>query len=116
MKKTLFKHMALVFVLVFALGGGTALSLEHGGHGGHGGGAPAQSAQAYSAEGVVEAISGLTLVITHGPVPALGWPGMTMRFLAESADLLEGVRAGDRISFDFRPQGQSYVIVGLEVL
>jgi Cu(I)/Ag(I) efflux system protein CusF len=117
MKKTIFAPLVPVFVLVLAFGAGPALSAEHGAHNhGHGGSAPAQSAQAYSADGVVVDVSGLTLVITHAPIPALGWPAMTMRFTAESAELLEGVKAGDKISFDFRPQGRDYVIVGLEVL
>ena len=40
--------------------------------------------------------------ITHDPIPALGWPGMTMDFrLAETAGL-EGIEAGAKIAFQLR--------------
>jgi Cu/Ag efflux protein CusF len=40
--------------------------------------------------------------ITHDPIPALGWPGMTMDFrLADSASL-EGVKVGSEVVFQLR--------------
>ncbi len=40
--------------------------------------------------------------ITHDPIPALGWPGMTMDFqLAESAEL-EGIEVGAKVTFQLR--------------
>jgi Cu(I)/Ag(I) efflux system protein CusF len=81
---------------------------------------PSTSAQAegglYSAEGEVVEIfpdkPGLTL--DHDPIPALNWPRMTMGFLVESPDLLEDLAVGDRIDFDFKRSGDSYLIVDLE--
>jgi Cu/Ag efflux protein CusF len=40
--------------------------------------------------------------VTHEPIPALDWPGMTMDFrLAETATL-EGINVGDTITFRLR--------------
>jgi Cu(I)/Ag(I) efflux system protein CusF len=40
--------------------------------------------------------------ITHGPIPALGWPGMTMDFRLADTASLEGIEAGARIVFQLR--------------
>ncbi|MDR1242548.1 MAG: copper-binding protein [Deltaproteobacteria bacterium] len=119
MKKSFFAQAALIFALVSILGGTAALSMEHSGHG-RAAAVPEQSApgsgQVFSAAGIIEKISGNALTISHGAVPALNWPSMTMVFVLESEDLLEGVKEGDKISFDFRAQGNSFIIVNLEAL
>jgi Cu(I)/Ag(I) efflux system membrane fusion protein len=63
--------------------------------------AAAANAGANHAEGVLEAASGNMLTISHGPVPALQWPPMTMEFNAPKGGLPAGVKVGDRIAFDF---------------
>jgi Cu(I)/Ag(I) efflux system protein CusF len=118
-KKSIFAQAVLAFTLVFTLGGNTALSMEHSAHG-HGAAAAEQSvpgsSQVFSAAGLIEKIEGNALTISHGAVPALNWPPMTMLFVLESEDLLEGIKAGDKVSFDFRAQGNTFVIVNLEAL
>lgn len=42
------------------------------------------------------------LDITHGPIPSLQWPEMTMGFRVEDKTLLQGLKAGDRINFEMR--------------
>jgi len=42
------------------------------------------------------------LDITHGPIPSLKWPEMTMGFRVEDKTLLQGLKAGDRINFEMR--------------
>jgi Cu/Ag efflux protein CusF len=40
-----------------------------------------------------------TINLTHGPIPALGWPAMTMDFgTAPSVDL-SGIKPGDTVAF-----------------
>jgi Cu/Ag efflux protein CusF len=43
--------------------------------------------------------SGHKINLTHGPIPALGWPGMTMDFAAAPAVDLRTLKAGTRVDF-----------------
>lgn len=49
------------------------------------------------------------ITIAHHPVPALGWPAMTMTFQATSHQL-QGIKAGDRVDFQFYMHGNAAVI------
>ena len=40
--------------------------------------------------------------ITHDPIPALEWPGMTMDFRLADTVTLEGIDVGDTITFRLR--------------
>jgi Cu(I)/Ag(I) efflux system protein CusF len=46
-----------------------------------------------------------TLTIQHGPIPAVGWPAMTMTFKATPPALLAGLKVGEKIGFDARVRG-----------
>ncbi|MBL8552212.1 MAG: copper-binding protein [Hyphomonadaceae bacterium] len=63
--------------------------------------AQAQAPQSAEGVGVVRAIDARNnrVTIAHEPIPALGWPSMTMAFPLHAADLLTGVAVGDRVSF-----------------
>ena len=52
--------------------------------------------------GVVKAIDPKagTVTIQHGPIPAVGWPGMTMAFVAKPASMLKSVKVGQTVGFD----------------
>lgn len=39
------------------------------------------------------------LNLTHGPIEALKWPGMTMDFAVVSGTDLSGIKAGDTVTF-----------------
>lgn len=71
--------------------------------------APASAAAAanltYSAQGKVEAVEADSITITHGPVPALKWPGMTMGFGKPDPKGFADVRPGDQVHFEFRKGG-----------
>jgi Cu(I)/Ag(I) efflux system protein CusF len=41
-----------------------------------------------------------TLTLKHQPIPALGWPAMTMDFKASPPALLTGLKIGQTIAFD----------------
>lgn len=70
------------------------------------GGAKAQPAL-YTTRGRVEAVKGDQITFSHAPVPAIGWPAMTMTFRAEPPSLAKGLKVGERAAFAFeqRPEG-----------
>ena len=41
-----------------------------------------------------------TVNLEHAPIPALGWPGMTMDFQLAPAASLEGLGVGDEVEFE----------------
>jgi len=49
------------------------------------------------------------ITIAHHPVPALGWPAMTMTFQATSQQL-KGIKTGDQVDFEFYMKGTAAVI------
>lgn len=113
--------LALALTLVFALFTafpGAGLAADHGSHGSahESPQATEQKNQIYTATGIVNGIdkTALKATITHDPVPALGWPSMTMGFAFEDASLLEDLKEGDAVRFDFRNQGNTSVIVDME--
>jgi len=57
-----------------------------------------------SATGTLNAImaSERKVNITHGPIPALGWPGMTMDFRLADTASLEGINVGANVAFQLR--------------
>jgi len=57
--------------------------------------------QAVEGDGVVKAVNvkAGTVVIAHGPIAALKWPAMTMKFKVESAAVLNGVAVGKTVHF-----------------
>jgi len=76
--------------------------------------APAVAAKRATATGVVQSIDATakTIAIAHGPVDALGWPGMTMTFQAPNTDL-STLRAGDKVTFEFDSTGMDGTIVAI---
>jgi len=52
------------------------------------------------AAGRVEQVTRDSITLSHGPVPAIGWPAMTMAFRADPM-LLRGLKPGDQVSFAF---------------
>ena len=65
-----------------------------------------EAAAAIEAVGVVKAVDAKSGAVTvaHDPVPALGWPAMTMSFKVASGVVLSGVKVGDRVKFRLRGQ------------
>ncbi|MBS0443438.1 MAG: efflux RND transporter periplasmic adaptor subunit [Proteobacteria bacterium] len=73
--------------------------------------APAASAASaaapatYMAQGKVESIEPDSVTITHGPVPELKWPGMTMGFGKADPKAFADLKPGDSVHFEFRQGG-----------
>jgi Cu(I)/Ag(I) efflux system membrane fusion protein len=55
----------------------------------------------YETRGRVEALTGDHITFSHEPVPAIGWPAMTMTFRLARPDLARGLKVGDRAAFGF---------------
>lgn len=74
-----------------------------------------QQAPVANAEGTIKAIDTTkhTVTISHGAVPAVQWPPMTMAF-SVTDDQLTGLTAGDRVSFSFRLDGGKAMIVSIK--
>lgn len=61
----------------------------------------ASAAQTYETTGIIEAIEPGSITFSHQPVPALGWPAMTMAFHVADAALIRGYKRGDPVRFAF---------------
>lgn len=44
------------------------------------------------------------ITLSHGPIPEVGWPAMTMAFMAKP-ELLNSVAVGDKVAFDVTVKG-----------
>ena len=74
-----------------------------------------QQAQVANAEGTIKAIDTTkhTVTISHGAVPAVQWPPMTMAFSVTEKQLA-GLIVGDRVSFSFTLEGGKATIVSIK--
>jgi Cu(I)/Ag(I) efflux system membrane fusion protein len=78
--------------------------------------APAPAAIGHKAEGTVDGVDlkAGTLSLNHGPVPTLKWPAMTMEFKAANASLLNGLKTGQAVRFEFvERQPGEYVVTSI---
>ncbi|CAN7584132.1 efflux RND transporter periplasmic adaptor subunit [Phenylobacterium sp. LjRoot225] len=68
---------------------------------------PQPQAALYETRGRIEALTTDSITLSHEPVPAIGWPAMTMTFKLGSPALAKGVKVGDRVAFRFeqKPDG-----------
>ena len=65
--------------------------------------AAAPAAVGHKAQGKVAGVDlkAGTLSLDHGPVASLKWPAMTMEFKAANSGLLEGLKTGQAVNFEF---------------
>jgi Cu/Ag efflux protein CusF len=73
----------------------------------------APAAQTYSGTGKVTAVAGDQVTIAHGPIPAIGWPSMTMAYTAP-AELAREAQVGSQVDFSFRKNGSGYQLTSLK--
>jgi Cu(I)/Ag(I) efflux system membrane fusion protein len=62
---------------------------------------PASTAALYETVGKIEQITANSVTLSHEPVPAIGWPAMTMTFQLPDAGVARGLKPGDRVRFGF---------------
>jgi len=61
--------------------------------------------EVHVATGKVDSIDADSVTISHGPVPELKWPAMTMDFGKANPKAFADVKPGDRVRFEFKKGG-----------
>ena len=104
--------MIAVLAAVLSTVGAAAPVLAHSGED------HAAAPQAAEGDGMVKAVDAKagTIVIAHGPIVALKWPAMTMKFKVESAAVLNGVAAGKKVHFRLKNVGGKPVVSEIHVM
>ncbi len=74
----------------------------------------APAAATYHAEGKVERVDAAGITISHGSVPELKWPGMTMGFAKAGPKAFAEIKVGDTVRFEFKKQGEGYELVSMQ--
>jgi membrane fusion protein, copper/silver efflux system len=65
----------------------------------------------HEVDAVIESIEGLEIVVEHGPLPALKWPGMSgMPFALKTPQQAAGLKAGERVRITFVEGGSGPVV------
>jgi len=59
----------------------------------------------HDGEGRVESVAADSITISHGPIPSLKWPAMTMGFGRPGAKAFADIMPGDTVRFTFREGG-----------
>ncbi|WP_186061652.1 efflux RND transporter periplasmic adaptor subunit [Burkholderia gladioli] len=78
---------------------------------------PASAADAaglYETTGPIEHIDAQGITLSHQPVPALGWPAMTMSFEKPSPGAFADAKVGQTVRFAFRHAGEGYRLSAVE--
>ena len=71
----------------------------------------------HQAEALVEAVTRDAITLTHGPIPSIKWDSMTMEFKPPPPKQMPGgLRAGDRVDFEFTMTDEGPQITRLSLL
>jgi Cu(I)/Ag(I) efflux system membrane fusion protein len=57
---------------------------------------------AHRGEGKVESIDKDEITLSHGPIPSMKWPEMTMGFKVPASGLPKNLAVGDTVTFEFQ--------------
>jgi Cu(I)/Ag(I) efflux system membrane fusion protein len=74
----------------------------------------AAAAQSYETTGKVEHVTAKDITFSHQPVPALGWPAMTMAFSKPASDAFPDVEPGQTVHFVFKQSDDGYQLTKVE--
>jgi Cu/Ag efflux protein CusF len=55
-----------------------------------------------------------SVTIAHEPVSTMNWSAMTMTFKAKDKALLEKIKPGDKVDFEFVQQGKDYIVTAIK--
>ncbi len=97
-----------------AVAGFTApTTADEGTHAAHAQAAIDPTLPRHQAEATVESIdpAKASIVLNHGPVPSLHWPPMTMPFTLSDPALVEGLKVGQSVQFEFVEPGPGQWII-----
>ena len=54
------------------------------------------------------------VTLSHGPIPSLSWPAMTMGFSVKEKKLFDQLVVGNKVEVELVQQGKDYVIVDVK--
>ena len=67
--------------------------------------------ETFRGTGKVESIGKVEVTLSHGPIPALQWPSMTMGFRNPEGGVPKDLKVGDTVEFDFvKTEGGGYAL------
>ncbi len=75
------------------------------------------AAQSHHGKGTVTKIDkkGKRVELKHGPIKSIGWSSMQMYFDVEEVDLLDEIKTGDSVDFEFiKTRDNRFVITDIE--
>ena len=75
---------------------------------------PAKAVAVYHAVGKVEHIGPATVTLSHGPVPELKWPAMTMEFGDPPQGVPASVKPGTEVRFEFVQAADGFQLRSIE--
>jgi Cu(I)/Ag(I) efflux system membrane fusion protein len=61
----------------------------------------------HAGQGKVERVTSDSITISHGPIPSMKWPAMTMGFAKPDTKAFNDIKAGDTVRFEFKESGAS---------
>ena len=75
-------------------------------------GAKKAEVKTHHGSGVVKSVDAAkgTVTIAHGPVETLKWSAMTMTFKAKDKKLLDSLKPGQKVEFEFIQEGKTYIV------
>jgi Cu/Ag efflux protein CusF len=86
-------------------------------HSGHGAPASAKNdAATHKGTAVVKSVDAEkgTVFLAHDPIPSLRWPSMTMKFIAKDKKMLDKLKPGMKVEFEFIEQDKDYILTRLK--
>jgi len=71
------------------------------------------AAASHKGEGTVNKVDAKagTFNMTHGPIPSLNWPPMTMDFQVKDKSALKGVQPGQKVKISIVQEGEGKFVV-----
>ncbi len=61
------------------------------------------AAAVHRGEGKIESIEADEITLSHGPIPSMQWPAMTMGFQPPQSGVSKALKVGDSVIFEFTP-------------
>ena len=76
-------------------------------------GAKATEAQGVGVIRAIDTAQG-TITLEHQAIASIGWPAMTMKFKVASAELLQGLKVGEKVQFTLHPAGTASTVTAIK--
>ena len=75
-----------------------------------------EAGRVHKGTGVVKSVdpNKKSVMLAHEAVASLNWPSMTMAFKADDPKLIEKLKPGNKVEFEFTQKGSDYVITSVK--